>query len=79
MKPPGLRSRIQRPPGGFVTRTYQIGAGTVRSIDQLAYNLNVCQSDLVSYLLESAIKQVENGQLNIPTVNLDVRTINHAY
>jgi hypothetical protein len=67
------------PPGGWLNRTYQLPAQVVKTIDRLAGELGVGQSDLVSYLLETVLSQYENGQIKVPLATRMVASVVHKY
>ncbi len=50
-----------------ITRTYTIRIATVDRLDTLADELNLWQSDLVDYLLASALQDVESGRKVVKT------------
>jgi hypothetical protein len=67
------------PAGGFIVRTYRLPLTTVEHIDKLCQSLGVGQSDLVSFLLENALDQVDTGQLKVPLVKHDIFTVGHKW
>ena len=73
------RTKAPPPLSGWINRTYRLAGETVESIDSLAGELGVNQSDLVSYLLEMALVQVETGRLTVPIVTREVHSVKHNY
>lgn len=73
------RVKATPPPSGWVNRTYRLAGDTVESIDSLALELGVNQSDLVSFLLEVATSQLENGTFKVPIVTHEVHSVDHHY
>lgn len=50
-----------------MNRTYMLSEEVVERLDATARRLAVGQSDLVNFLLDQALTQVEAGKLTVPT------------
>ena len=69
-----------RSPGlGWVNRTYKLTGGIVARIDLMADQHHVGQSDLVRFLIDCALGEVEAGRLEIPTKIPKLRVIDRDW